>query len=337
MKVLLALDWRGVVVRSRLFRVAALALSMLAVGAAGWASVLRETGQQLREAQVLEQSALQSLAERRTELAELDGERLALQRARQMLQEARWRLDAGEGMSDLLDQLALSGHEHGLVFERVDVLAEQQPGPGYHRLPLDIQVVGHYPSLRTWVEQSLQRLRLLQVTRISLAGVDNSQGLVTAQLHLQVYRAAEALPAPASLADEPAQALVVRRPFDPFKPWSFSEPDGGLGRMPLEQLAMVGSLSRDGRHQALVQAAGRLHRVQEGQRLGRDDGRVVRIDAQQMEVRERLYIAGGWQERSRFLALVTGAQGEVMDDVETRNADTAADAVDGLEGGAIEG
>lgn len=332
MRALQALEWRALVVRSPLFRAAALLLAMLAVGGAGWALALRGAGQQYHDARMQGLGAQQAVSERQAQLLELEGERLALQRARQMLQEARWRLDAGEGMSDLLDQLALSGHEHGLVFERVDVLAEQ-PGPGYYRLPLDIQVVGHYPSLRAWVEQSLQQLRLLQVSRISLTAVDNAPGLVSAQLLLQVYRATEALPAPASLAEEPARPARVRRPFDPFKAWSFGEAAAGLGRMPLEQLAMVGSLSRNGRHQALVLAAGRLHRVEEGDHLGRDDGRVVRIDAHQMEVRERLYIAGGWQERSRFLALMR----EVTDDIETRSDGIAADAGDSHEGAAVEG
>jgi type IV pilus assembly protein PilP len=59
---------------------------------------------------------------------------------------------------------------------------------------------------------------------------------------------------------------------------------------------------------------------------------VVRIDEHRMEVRERLYIAGGWQQRSRFLALGKGAFEEGVRD-EVVEAGNVRDAADELQAG----
>ncbi|MNP81809.1 hypothetical protein D3C76_1802730 [compost metagenome] len=47
--------------------------------------------------------------------------------------------------------------------------------------------------------------------------------------------------------------------------------------------------------------------MRRGERLGRDDGVAVRIDEHQVEVRERLFVAGEWRERTTLLALRKGA------------------------------
>lgn len=311
-----SVDWRGLLDRSWALRVAALLSLAVALAALAWGVSLRGLGQSYGAAVLQEEQAQEALAALRSQVIELDAERAALADARQQMQDALWRLDAGEGMSELLDQLAISGHEHGLVFKRVEVLDAQRPAEHYWQMPLELQVIGRYPSLRAWLEQWMGQLRLLEVAQLSLTSSDDGTDLVGAQIRVHAYGANQALSPPASLADEPARPAVKVSPFDPFLPWSFGAGEEALSRIALEQLQMVGSLSRGGSHQALVRAGGRLHRVREGQRLGRDDGVVVHVDAQRMEVRERLYLAGGWQERSRFLALDKRAHGEVMDDVE---------------------
>lgn len=310
----LSFDWQSLATRSRLLRVLAILLALLLIMLLGWFAALRETQNAYRLAGEQARDALQAIAMRKAEIAGLEPERAALASARLQLQETRWRLDAGEGMSELLEQLAVSGHEHGLLFEHIEVLQESQSTAGYRRVPLDIRVLGHYPALRGWLEQWQQQLRLLQVAQLSLAQVIDKPGLVRAQLRVHAYHAGELLPVPSSLADEPSRPPLASSAFDPFQPWRSGPSADGLGRVPLEQMEMVGSLSTAGRYQALVSVAGHLHRVSEGQRLGRDEGVVVRIDEQRMEVRERLYMAGGWQQRLRYLALGKSARGEGRDD-----------------------
>jgi type IV pilus assembly protein PilP len=121
-------------------------------------------------------------------------------------------------VSELLDQLAVSGHEHGLLVERLDVLEARQSG-GYRVMPWT-SVVGRYPALRAWLEQWLQQVRLLNVARLELFAVDQRSGLVRAKLQVHAYDAAQKLAVPVSLADEPARQAVTTRHFDPFLAWS---------------------------------------------------------------------------------------------------------------------
>lgn len=308
-----AVDWQSILRRSQPLRVAVVLALPLLLLALVWFFRLREVGQDYRAALALESQLQQQLQARAGDVADVAAQRLALQDAERQVQFERWRLSVGEGMSELLDQLALSGHEHGLLFERIDVLEEQQ-APGHIVAPLNIQVTGRFPGLHLWLQSVQQRTRLLGVERLTLSAVPERPGMVSARLRLNAYHPGEALPMPQSLADEPATEALAAAAFDPFRPWSSRRPVAGVGRIPLEQLEMVGSLSRGGQRQALLRSAGHLYRVQAGQSLGRDDGVVVRVDAHQVEVRERLYIAGGWQERSRYLALGKGAYGESTDE-----------------------
>lgn len=328
-------DWQAILQRSAALR-AVLVLALAgAVVVVGYQLRLREVYEHHQAYTLLEQQLQATLVAREGQAGELDPERQALHDDQQRLFRERWRLAAGEGVSELLDQLAVSGHQYGLLVERLDVLEERQQ-TGYRVMPLDISVVGRYPALRAWLEQWLQQVRLLNVARLELLAVDERSGLVRAKLQVHAYAAAQSLVVPISLADEPARQAVSTRPFDPFLVWSSRGAPRGIDRVPLEQLEMVGSLSRAGQRQALLRSAGHLYRVAVGDRLGRDDGVVVRIDAHQVEVHERLYIAGGWQERSRFLALGKGAHGEVRDEDE-KVVERGSDAPAGLEGDAGDG
>ncbi|TLP58173.1 MULTISPECIES: pilus assembly protein PilP [Pseudomonas] len=322
------INWGGLFACSRALRVAALLSVVMAVAGLAWGVSLRGLEQGYRAALLQADQAQTALTALELQVAALDVERATLIDVRQQLQEGLWRLDAGEGMSELLDQLAISGHEHGLVFEAVDVLDVQRPADSYWQMPLALQVGGRYPSLRAWLQTWTGQLRLLEIADLKLTARGDGSDWVSAQIRVHAYGASQALAPPASLADEPARAAVEVSSFDPFRPWSVAGAEAGLSGIALEQLQMVGSLSRGGIHQALVLAGGRLHRIRQGQRLGRDEGRVVHVDAQRMEVRERVYLAGAWQERSRFLALDERAPAEVMDEGEAvfdRGRDSGVD------------
>ncbi|MBC7209061.1 pilus assembly protein PilP [Pseudomonas mosselii] len=319
------LDWQALAGRSGVVRsVVCLSLALM-VACVGYLVRLRDPVQGHFES-VRQQLQLQDeLAQRRARLVELGVEQRALEHARTLLQATRWRLAAGEGMSELLDQLALSGQEHGLVFERVEV-QEAKQAPAYRVQPLEIAVSGQYPALRLWLEQSLRQLRLLNVDRLRLALKDGGIGQIAAQLRLHAYHPGEELPVPASLADEPAQAVLSKTAFDPFRAWLPPSEDSGLAHVPLARLEMVGSLSQAGRRQALLRFAGRLYRVAEGDRLGLEESVVVAIEVDRVEVQERIYIDGRWQARPRYLVLGTHEQGEVRDGTEAMVERRAIDA-----------
>ncbi|QXH56307.1 pilus assembly protein PilP [Pseudomonas maumuensis] len=308
-------DWQGLAARSRMFRcLTAIGLVFL-VAFVGYFARLRTPLLSYSEA-FQQQLQLQSaLAQRGAQLVELEREQQALERARTGLQTMRWRLAAGEGMSELLDQLALSGHEHGLSFERIEV-HEAQQASGYRLQPLEVSVQGRYPALRLWLEQWLEQLRLLNVVRLRLALQEGDVGVVSAQLLIHAYQPGEELPVPVALADEPARVALSKSGFDPFHAWMSAADGRGLRHVPLAQLEMVGSLSQAGRRHALLRSAGRLYRVGEGDRVGLDEGVVVTIDAERVEVSERMYVGGRWQSRPRYLVLKKREQGEVRDETE---------------------
>ena len=308
-------DWQAWVCRSPAFGVVLVSLSVLAVLVAGYFIRLREPGLAYGAAAVQARAVQQALQEREAQLAELGAERQALEEAEQHVRTERWRLSAGEGISDWLDTLAVSGHEHGLLFERLDVREERRE-LDYRLIPLEVRVRGRYPAVRAWLEQGQRQLRLLNVARLRLTRADERSDLVVGQLLINAYHAGEALPVPAELAHEPARQALAVTAFDPFRAWSSARPDLGLGRIPLEQLEMVGTLARGGRHQALLRSGGHVYRVGEGETLGRDEGIVVAIAADQVTVRERIYIGDAWQERHRYLLLGGRVKGEVRDEAD---------------------
>lgn len=236
---------------------------------------------------------------------------LAVARAR--LQDARWRLSAGADAQDLLEHLGTAGRTYGLTFERIEFEAPVKEDD-HIRLPLHLSVSGRYPALRLWLEQWGAQLRALQVSSLVMSEVEGQDGVLQLQLVGQAFHAGEALPMPASLADEPARHVLPAPRADPFAPWSSRQALGGLAGVPLEQLQMVGSLSRGGRTHALLAYVGRLYRIAEGERLGREEGVVTQVDERQLEIQERLFVAGHWQVRSRYLVMHRDMDQEVMDE-----------------------
>jgi type IV pilus assembly protein PilP len=114
-------------------------------------------------------------------------------------------------------------------------------------------------------------------------------------------------------------ALVARR--DPFRPSAADLPqevDGGdlrpdptrrrelLEAYPLDALAMVGTLGEGENMRALVRAPDQvIHRVQIGNYLGQNYGRVTRIREHELELVELVRdIGGAWTERKQTIVLV---------------------------------
>jgi len=92
------------------------------------------------------------------------------------------------------------------------------------------------------------------------------------------------------------------------------EPDNNRVRHYLEQftigqLAMVGTLSQGATMYALIQdAEGGVHRVQSGDYMGTDHGKIRGVGETSIELIEIVPDGiGGWVERERTVALATGA------------------------------
>lgn len=99
---------------------------------------------------------------------------------------------------------------------------------------------------------------------------------------------------------QPAPVLAEAR--DPFAAPPPAALEFALEHVPLEQMELVGHLADRRGGVALIRVAGALYPLREGDRLGPDKGRVVRIDAQQVELEEQVWVEGaGWVERSQVI------------------------------------
>lgn len=131
----------------------------------------------------------------------------------------------------------------------------------------------------------------------------------------------------------PIEAIPEMKPFDsfsysslnlrdPFAPLAFVSPQvassNGAGprpdssrprelleEFPLDSLRMMGTLQQQGNLWALVKdPSGTIHRVQMGNYLGQNHGRVVAVDEQQVSVLELINDStGNWLERQAALAI----------------------------------
>lgn len=77
-----------------------------------------------------------------------------------------------------------------------------------------------------------------------------------------------------------------------------------LENFSIDEFRMVGTLEKDQRIYALLRGANGVHRVKIGDYLGRNHGRIIKIDRGQIEVVEIVPDGeGGWLERPRILSL----------------------------------
>lgn len=320
-------DWQRLAERPRALRIALLGLVVLVVLGVGYFARLHTLRLELAAVADQGQRLHRELTGKAQQAQRLDEQQATLELARQHLHDSRWRLAAGGDMAELLEDLSRQGREQGLSFEQVD-LSEPLAEPGYRTIPLALQVVGRYPTLRVWLDQWLGQLRLLRVQQLRLEAVDGKPGMLRMHLDVNAYAASQAgLEVPRSLAAEPARAKPGKPVIDPFRRKTGPATSSQLASVALEQLVMVGSLARQGEYQALLRLAGAVHRVRVGDPIGNAQGRIARIDEQQVEVLERLFVDGqGWLEQSRYLALRGSADTEVMDEHQGLGSDDLAGA-----------
>lgn len=114
-------------------------------------------------------------------------------------------------------------------------------------------------------------------------------------------------------------AILLRSPFEPpvlqigeekVTGSAVPEPDQTRQKEPLEQvsysaLSMVGTLAKNGRTWALINDGnGRIHRVTEGNYVGKNYGKIVGIDGIEINILETVPDGkGGWINRPRTLAI----------------------------------
>ena len=77
-----------------------------------------------------------------------------------------------------------------------------------------------------------------------------------------------------------------------------------LESIPLESMNFVGMLEKQGRSVGLVRANGIVHQVVPGQYIGKNFGKVLRVDESGIQLREIAQDAGGkWLERDTYLRI----------------------------------
>ena len=250
-----------------------------------------EQSQLLRAEQAEKALAAQALAAHEAQLA----------MAYRSLDEARWRLAAGGELADLLEGIANQGQSGGVFVEQLELLPETLHDQ-YIEQPMQLQLQGTYSALLAFVHSLTYLPRLITLQDFSLLP---AQAGLRLQVHLSAYRSRETSAASglSVLDPEPVPpAPEVSR--SPFEPSSLMQHRQYLETVPLDQFEMIGSLARGSARFALLQVAGSVHRLQLGDRLGRDQGRVVGIEEQQVEVVEQVFVLGkGWIEQRRTLHL----------------------------------
>lgn len=331
-------DWQGLAGRSRAVRAALLVSVVLVVVGLGYIARLHALRLELAVSSDQGLHLHSELLMKGQQAQRFDELQTALRLAGQHLKDARWRLAAGGDMAELIEDLTRLGRAQNLLFEQVDVQASSS-GLEYRTIPLSLQVVGRYGALRLWLDQWLGQLRLLRVTQLRLRAVDGDSRLLRLQLEVNAYAALrEDLDIPPSLAAEPARPAPRPPRIDPFRRNARQATTHPLAQVALEQVEMVGSLARQGEYQALLRLAGAVHPVRVGDRVGRAEGRVTRIDEQQVQVLEHTFVDGqGWLEQLRYLALRQGAVTEVTDELERHDDDGAAGDLVGASDGSDTG
>jgi len=247
--------------------------------------------------------------------------RLALERAlletEAAIDERVSGLPRAERSTDVLASIAASAHDAGLT-----VLLFQ---PGEHRAQrlhqthdVRVQLLGSYPDLLRFTMTIAAGAEPVSLLILAMHPSESTSGLVMdarVLVHWQPsgWRGVTTPPSRggAVAANHPAARHLPHGLRDPFQPPAAASPELLAGprpdpertREPLEawplgSLRLVGTLVDSERRWALVHAPdGLVRALQVGGHLGRQHGRVVRIDADRIEIRELLMVeAQQWTE-----------------------------------------
>lgn len=111
--------------------------------------------------------------------------------------------------------------------------------------------------------------------------------------------------------EPPVQVRAPNRPSGPQVKPDPNRPKQYLEQYTIANLMMVGTLSQGPRTFGLVQDAdGGVHRVQRGDYMGTDNGKILAIEEGAIELIEIVPDGtGGWVERSRTVSLGGGERG----------------------------
>ncbi|WP_241653125.1 pilus assembly protein PilP [Pseudomonas alkylphenolica] len=249
------------------------------------------------------------LAEKAPEAQQLAVGHARLMAAQLSLEAAHWRLAAGGELAGLVEDIAYQGQSHGVFVEQMEPI--QEVLHDHHiEMPIQLRVRGTYAALSGFSQGLAQLPRLIIPQEFDLLPTEG-QGPASLQLQVRVsaYRSREQRTATALPEFEPALARpvpgVVRSPFEPA---SATQQRQYLETLPLDQFELIGSLARRQVRHALLRVGGVVHRLQVGDRLGRDNGRVTRIDEHRVEIAEKVFVPDlGWVERQRTLSLKSSA------------------------------
>ena len=136
-------------------------------------------------------------------------------------------------------------------------------------------------------------------------GVPRARSLAAPQVYKHLPYAQGTRKDPFTQHSLVALANVRAEPANPYLSLSHKS----RTRQPLEDIALesmhfVGMLEKQGRYVALVRANGILHQVLPGQYIGKNLGKVWRVDESGIALRESAQDADGkWLERNAYLRL----------------------------------
>ncbi|UVL61949.1 pilus assembly protein PilP [Pseudomonas sp. B21-032] len=217
------------------------------------------------------------------------------------LQQARWQLSAGSAEPAVFELLSRLAEAHEVAIEQLQVV-QASTAEHYLELPVQLRLRGAFSALAEFFADLAAQPRLITVQGLSLKPADAQ--LLHMQLQVRSYQPRSQPQLAPGAQPQAAQRRPVAMLRNPFAPSALAVQADVLQRLALEQLEMVGSLASRGVRYALIQADGRVHRLQVGDRLGRDQGQVAEIGERHVEVIQQVFVAGqGWQARRRTLAL----------------------------------
>ncbi|MDR0780075.1 MAG: pilus assembly protein PilP [Pseudomonadales bacterium] len=290
-------------------RVLVLALLFgLGVGV-GQALLLR--GVRLELEQSIKKSAtLQSDLQTKTALAAtLGAERARLQEEEAAFALYQSQLSTRAAIPALLDVLAKAAWQSGLTLDELK-LRQEIPHDFYVEQPFYAVLRGDYHALGAFADAVAALTPLVTAGDFSIDPAPEAPAL-RMTLNASAYRAvvedsvATAPALPPLTRDPLYRAAALRNPFAlPSITVDVVRATEALEAFALAQLSLVGTLEGKGQRWALIRdASGKVARVGLGARLGRDQGRIVRITRERVDLIEQVSTGAGWRERENSLLL----------------------------------